>query len=125
LVVATGSIAAVPRGRRTAPSGELTSRGIGLVAGQVDWAGERRGALYFVNQLVVGDPIEVVASNRATTRWRVSEAPLTMSKKALPVELFVKTGPPKLVSLTCGGPFDAATRHYLDNVILLATPALR
>ena len=30
--------------------------------------------------------------------------------------------PPKLAIVTCGGPFDAATGHYLDNVIVWATP---
>jgi hypothetical protein len=97
--------------------------GVSLVAGHVDWAGEGPGALYYINQLVVGDPIEVVGSNRATTRWRVSKSPLTISKKALPSDLFVNTGPPKLVLVTCGGPFDAATGHYLDNVVVWATPA--
>jgi hypothetical protein len=106
---------------RTAPS--PGQPGVSLLAGHVDWAGEGPGALYYINQLVVGDPIEVVGSNRATTRWRVSEAPLTVSKNALPADLFVNTGPPKLVLVTCGGPFDAATRHYLDNVIVWAMPA--
>jgi hypothetical protein len=98
--------------------------GVSLLAGHVDWAGEGPGALYYINQLVVGDPIEVVGSNRETTRWRVSQAPLTISKSALPAGLFVNTGPAKLALVTCGGPFDAATRHYLDNVVVWATPVL-
>jgi len=98
--------------------------GVSLLAGHVDWAGEGPGALYYINQLVVGDPIEVVGSNGTTTRWRVSEAPLTISKKALPADLFANTGPPRLILVTCGGSFDAATGHYLDNVIVWATPAL-
>jgi hypothetical protein len=35
----------------------------------------------------------------------------------------VTTGPPKLALVTCGGPFVSATGHYLDNVIVWATPA--
>lgn len=44
---------------------------------------------------------------------------------ALPADLFVNSGPPKLALVTCGGPFDAATRHYLDNVIVWATLTTR
>jgi hypothetical protein len=33
---------------------------------------------------------------------------------------FVNSGAPKLALVTCGGPFDAATGHYLDNVIVWA-----
>jgi Sortase domain len=97
--------------------------GVSLLAGHVDWAGEGPGALYYIGQLVTGDPIEVVGSNRETTYWRVSQPPITVAKSALPATLFVNSGPPKLALVTCGGPFDPATRHYLDNVIVWATLA--
>ena len=95
--------------------------GVSLLAGHVDWMGEGPGALYYVGQLVAGDPIEVVGSNRETTYWRVSRPPITIAKADLPQTLFDNTGPPKLALVTCGGPFDAATGHYLDNVIVWAT----
>jgi hypothetical protein len=44
-------------------------------------------------------------------------------KKDLPLDVYSQTGPPRLVVVTCGGPFDTATRHYDDNVILTAVPA--
>jgi hypothetical protein len=97
--------------------------GVSLLAGHVDWAGEGPGALYYIGQLVPGDPIQVIGSNRETTYWRVSKAPITISKDNLPADLFVNSGPPKLALVTCGGPFDPATRHYLDNVIVWATLA--
>ena len=62
-----------------------------MLAGHVDWSGEGPGALYYIGQLVVGDPIEVIGSNRETTYWRVSEPPITISKAALPADLFVNT----------------------------------
>ena len=95
--------------------------GVSVLAGHIDWAGEGPGALYYIGQLVVGDPIEVIGSNRQTTYWRVSEPPITISKAALPADLFSNSGPPKLALVTCGGPFDAATRHYLDNVVVWTT----
>jgi Sortase domain len=95
--------------------------GVSLLAGHIDWTGEGPGALYYIGQLVVGDPVEVIGSNRETTYWQVSEPPITISKAALPADLFSNRGPPKLALVTCGGPYDAATRHYLDNVIVWAT----
>ena len=95
--------------------------GVSLLAGHVDWMGEGPGALYYIGQLVAGDPVEVVGSNRQTTYWRVSRPPITIAKAELPQTLFDNTGPPKLALVTCGGPFDAATGHYLDNVIVWAT----
>jgi hypothetical protein len=99
--------------------------GVSLLAGHVDWAGEGPGALYYIGQLVPGDPIEVIGSNRETTYWRVSEPPIVIGKADLPSDLFVNSGPPKLALVTCGGPFDAATGHYLDNVIVWATLTTR
>jgi Sortase domain len=94
--------------------------GVSLLAGHVDWAGEGPGALYYIGQLVPGDPIEVIGSNQKTTYWRVSQPPIVVSKADLPSNLFDESGPPKLALVTCGGPFDAATGHYLDNVIVWA-----
>lgn len=71
----------------------------------------------------MGDPIEVVGSNGVTTDWRVSQSPVTIAKSALPTTLFSNTGSPRLALVTCRGPFDAATGHYEDNVIVWASPA--
>ncbi len=109
--------------RISAPTPWPGQPGVSLLAGHVDWAGQGPGALYYIGQLVTGDPVEVVGSNGEKTYWRVSQPPITVAKAALPAALFVNTGPPKLALVTCGGPFDPATRHYLDNVIVWATLA--
>jgi hypothetical protein len=41
----------------------------------------------------------------------------------LPASAFARDGAPRLVLITCGGPFDAATGNYEDNVVVYATPA--
>ena len=99
--------------------------GVSLLAGHVDWAGKGLGALYYIGHLVAGDPVEVIGSNRETTYWRVSRPPIVIAKSDLPADVFVNSGPPKLALVTCGGPFDAATGHYLDNVIVWATLTTR
>jgi hypothetical protein len=37
-------------------------------------------------------------------------------------ELFTRTGPARLVLLTCGGPFDERARSYRDNLVVVAEP---
>ena len=47
----------------------------------------------------------------------------TIVKQRLPTErLFARDGPPRLVLITCGGPFDAELRSYRDNLVVLAEP---
>ena len=99
--------------------------GVSVLAGHINWVGQGPGALYYIGQLVVGDPVEVVGSNGVATYWRVSQPPVTLPKSALPASLFVSTGPPRLALVTCGGPYDSATGHYLDNVIVWATLTAR
>jgi hypothetical protein len=41
----------------------------------------------------------------------------------LPPELFSAGGAPRLVLITCGGPFDPTTGSYLDNIVVFAAPA--
>jgi hypothetical protein len=97
--------------------------GVALIAGHVNWAGQGPGALSNLGRLRVGDLIQVVGSNRTTTAWQVSQAPITLPKSALPHSLFVNTGPSRVALVTCGGPYDRTTGHYRDNVIVWADPA--
>jgi hypothetical protein len=46
-----------------------------------------------------------------------------MLKQNLPPDIFSRNGKPRLVIVTCGGPFDQAIRHYRDNVVVTAVPA--
>ena len=43
-------------------------------------------------------------------------------KAALPTSIYTRTGERRLVLVTCGGPFDAKTKRYRDNVIVTALP---
>jgi Sortase domain len=100
-----------------------TEGGVALIAGHVDSAAAGAGALHGLRTLEVGDTIRVVGLDRRTTTWKVMSQPQYSPKSALPSALFVASGPPRLAVVTCGGPFDAATGHYQDNVIVWAAPA--
>lgn len=97
--------------------------GVAVLAGHVDSAAAGDGALYSLRNAKQGDAITVYGQGGQQTNWTVSQPPLIVIKSALPSSLWVNSGPPKLAVVTCGGPFDAQTGHYVDNVIVWATPA--
>ncbi len=94
--------------------------GVAILAGHVDSAAAGPGALYRLDDLHVGQAIDVTDVEGKATSWRVITAPQLTLKSRLPASLFATTGPPLLALVTCGGPFDAATGHYDDNVIVWA-----
>ena len=93
-----------------------------MIAGHIDSAAAGPGALFDLRDLAKGDTIEIVDSLGRISNWTVSSPPETVLKTNLPSALWVSNGSPKLALVTCGGPFDTATGHYLDNVIVWATP---
>jgi Sortase domain len=93
--------------------------GVAIIAGHVDSATAGPGALYYL-QLDVGDTIRIAGFDQRTTTWIVRSTPQLTLKTALPQSLFKTTGTPTLAIVTCGGPFDASTGHYQDNVIVWA-----
>jgi hypothetical protein len=42
---------------------------------------------------------------------------------ALPASIYSRTGPRRLVLVTCGGPFNQNIGHYRDNIVVTAVPA--
>jgi uncharacterized repeat protein (TIGR01451 family) len=94
--------------------------GVAILAGHVDSAAAGPGALYRLGDLRPGQAIEVTDAQGTTTSWRVIAPPQITAKANLPTSLFATTGPPRLALVTCGGPFDARSGHYEDNVIVWA-----
>jgi hypothetical protein len=92
-----------------------------LVTGHVDSATLGRGSLYALGQIPVGSRITLRTAGR--TQTYVVDARRRYGKAALPWRtLFAQGENPRLVLVTCGGAFDEATRHYSDNVVVVATP---
>lgn len=92
------------------------------IAAHVDAVGYPLGPLARLRDVSVGSVIETVAAD-GSPRAYVVESLTYYEKAALPTgELFARTGPPALVLITCGGPFDSTTGHYRDNVVAIARP---
>jgi len=102
-------------------SGPLPGTPIGTVVldGHVD---DRTGpgALFRLARTPLGSPLWLDTTS-GPVRYQVRARRL-YDKNQLPGDLFTVDGPGRLVLITCGGPFDSATGHYQDNVVLFAVP---
>lgn len=95
-----------------------TQRGTVLLAGHVDTAADGPGALFKLEQLPMGTPIDVRAGDKVVTYRAVARR--SFSKRRLPADLFNPDTPARLVLITCGGQFHNGS--YSDNVVLYAVP---
>lgn len=92
-----------------------------LVAGHVDSAVAGDGAFFHLAAARRGTLVSLAAAGGHRFAYRVT-AVRSYAKADLPIGVFAAGGPPRLVLVTCGGRFDAATGHYPDNIVVTATP---
>jgi hypothetical protein len=92
-----------------------------LLAGHVDSAAAGRGALFSLHRAEPGGRIRLVTASGDSYAYRVLSV-RTYPKSTLPTSVYSRKGRPRLVIVTCGGPFDAASGHYPDDVVVTAVP---
>jgi sortase (surface protein transpeptidase) len=92
--------------------------GTAVLVGHVDGDG-RPGVFANLRDLVPGDTFAVTLPDGTARAFAVTGLQ-QFDKQALPSDLFARGGPPRLALITCGGPFDPATGHYVDNVVVVA-----
>ena len=96
--------------------------GAAVIAGHVDTARQGAGALFRLRYVDVGERITVSAAGRDLEYRVVGKQ--TIVKQRLPVkQLFARDGAPRLVLITCGGPFVPELSSYRDNLVVVAIPA--
>jgi hypothetical protein len=93
-----------------------------VIAGHVDSAAEGEGAFFKLGTLDAGDTVTLTGPGGKAREFEVV-ARKRYQKTAIPLdEYFARDGGVRLTLITCGGPFDPKTRHYRDNVVVIATP---
>jgi hypothetical protein len=90
-----------------------------VIDGHVDTAAGP-GALYLTSILRPGAAVTVETAT-GTEHWTI-DGVRTYLKGYMPAGLFGGYSP-RLMIITCGGPFDYVTHHYYDNVVAYASPA--
>ncbi|MGA3525042.1 class F sortase [Melissospora conviva] len=100
-----------------------TDAGSVVVAGHVDSAEQGEGAFYRLRELDRGDVLTATGSDGRARLYRVI-AREVYDKTKIPLDrYFARDGKPRLTLITCGGPFDAETREYRDNIVVTAVRA--
>lgn len=97
--------------------------GPAVIVGHVD---NKSGpaVFYDLSELVPGDRIEVEADDGTRRGFVVAEVK-EYRKVAFPTEeVYGRTDHPTLRLVTCGGPFDRGTGHYVNNVVVYADLAV-
>lgn len=103
-------------------SDPAAGEGAVVIAAHVDAPDYPIGPLSGLRDLAAGARIDVMDA-AGTAHGYAVQSVTYYPKTSLPVDaLFTREGPETLVIITCGGEYDSATGHYLDNVVAIATP---
>jgi hypothetical protein len=92
-----------------------------LISGHVDSARAGAGAFFSLRRAQTGQRVQVRIGNGRTFSYRIVSL-RSYRKDALPTSIYSVKGRPRLVLVTCGGPFDAAKGSYRDNIVVTAVP---
>jgi len=94
--------------------------GSSIIVGHIDSRREP-GVFYRLSELAAGDKIYVKRADGTLIEFRVASVQ-TYRKDRFPTEnVYGPVPDAELRLITCGGAFDAATGHYLSNIVVYAT----
>jgi hypothetical protein len=94
--------------------------GSAIIVGHIDSL-TGPGVFYRLPELRPGDRIYVQRADQTTAEFRVAVVQ-TYPKDHFPTRtVYGPTPDAELRLITCGGAFDAVTRHYLSNIVVYAT----
>jgi hypothetical protein len=99
-------------------------KGTAVFAGHINYSGVT-GALAEIGTLDPGDTVFVYGKHHGQqTKIKYTVTGVrTYHKTHLPYQqIFDQNVPGRLALVTCGGPFDASTGNYLDNIVAYAVP---
>lgn len=94
-------------------------RGAAVILGHVD-STTGISVFYYLKDLHAGNKVYVTLADGKVAVFAV-DGLQRVAKDAFPTaSVYGKAGYPSLRLITCGGPFDEATGHYVDNIIVYA-----
>jgi len=97
------------------------SLGPAVLLGHVDSAAQGPSVFFNIGVLRPGDRVLVTRADRRVAVFRV-DGVRRYPKDQFPTQLvYGATDHAALRLITCGGPFDNATGHYLDNIVVFAS----
>jgi LPXTG-site transpeptidase (sortase) family protein len=95
-----------------------------VVAGHVDSAAQGVGVFAALRRLDPGQVVELQGDDHRL-RYRItSVTQVPQAELSARAGIFSVDGEPRLVLITCGGPFDRERHRYQDNLVVVATPVV-
>jgi sortase (surface protein transpeptidase) len=79
------------------------------------------GVFYRLSELAAGDKIYVKRADGTLVEFRVTSVQTYLKDRFPTEDVYGPVPDPELRLITCGGAFDAATGHYLSNIVVYAT----
>jgi len=98
------------------------ANGSTVIDGHIDSAVLGEGALFRLAELEPGDPVDVRTTTGTVVHYKVQARRVYEKGQGLAAEVFDQEVAPRLVLISCGGPFDSEARSYLDNIVVYAIP---
>jgi sortase (surface protein transpeptidase) len=97
------------------------SLGPAIISGHVDSAAQGPSVFFNLGDMRPGDKILVTRADGLVAVFKV-DGVRRFPKDHFPTRLvYGNTDNAALRLITCGGPFDYATRHYVDNIVVFAS----
>jgi hypothetical protein len=97
------------------------SLGPAVIVGHVDSAAQGPSVFFNLGDLRPGDKVSVTRADDLVAVFRV-DGVRRYPKSYFPTKLvYGHTDHAALRLITCGGPFDSATGHYVDNIVVFAS----
>jgi hypothetical protein len=96
--------------------------GTTVLAGHIDDHGVA-GAFLRLNDLQAGATVRVTTAAGRVAAYTVTQRRMLPQDDLAGSGLLSQQGAPELVMISCGGDYDEATHLYLDNIVIVATPA--
>ena len=93
--------------------------GNAIFAAHVDWGGRPR-VFYQLASLEPGDSVLIVDVQGRGFQYVVQSSHVYDAEGAPVEEIFAQTVDPIITLITCGGRYQAATREYLDRIVVVA-----
>lgn len=97
--------------------------GSAVLAGHVDDALGRRGAFAALAEADIGDELLVEHTDGTRTAYRIKTIETVAKEELAADRLFRRDGEPRLVLVTCTGPWSVTTGHYVENLVVTAVPS--
>ena len=94
-------------------------KGTSVILGHVD-SFTGISVFFYIKTLRPGNKIEIVRASGSTAVSTVDGVQKVVKASFPTSDVYGNVGYPGLRLVTCGGPFNTATRQYLDNVVVYA-----